>query len=355
MSGALVGAAELESFTARVLVDAGVGPDAAMTTARLLVAADARGVSTHGVIRLIPYYRRLRGGVVKPDPSLATISDAGGFVLLDGDDGLGQVSGSRAAELASERAREHGIGAVGVRNSHHIGMLGLYVEQIARGGQIGILMSNTAPLMAPTGSAERILGNNPLAVGIPRAEGSDPVVVDLALSPTSFGKVQEYARRGDPLPEGQVIDADGNWITDATVATISGTMVPIAGHKGYGLALAVELLAAALTGSGTLDQVSSLFREPMLPMGAGHLTIVIDPQKATGDAGAFLAAVERVCEVILGARPLPTARVLLPGMPEQASRATAEADGIRLSDEVVTELTAFAETTGVPLPELTRA
>ncbi|WP_164861445.1 Ldh family oxidoreductase [Microbacterium sp. CPCC 204701] len=349
----LVSAGELEQFVIEVLTGAGVPGDDAATTARLLVAADARGVSTHGVIRLIPYHQRLVGGVVRPDPTLATIADSGGFVLLDGDDGLGQVSGTRAAALASDRARQQGIAAVGVRNSHHIGMLGLYVEQIARAGQIGVVMSNTAPLMAPTGSAERILGNNPLAIGVPRAAGGDPVVVDLALSPTSFGKVQEYARRGEPLPPGQVIDVDGNWITDAQVATKTGTMVPIAGHKGYGLALAVELLAGALTGSGTLDRVSSLFREPMLPMAAGHLTIVIDPDAATGDAAAFLAAVERVCEVILAAQPLPNVDgILLPGMPEQRSRERAEAVGILLAENVVAELTRFAETAGVALPSM---
>lgn len=356
MSGSRIDAADLEAFVVEVLAHAGVTGEDAATTARLLVAADARGVSTHGVIRLIPYYQRLRGGVVKAEPSLEVLSDAGAFVLIDGDDGLGQVSGTRAAELASARARANGIGACGVRNSHHIGMLGLYVEQIARSGQIGIVMSNTAPLMAPTGSAERVIGNNPIAIGIPRGDGHAPVVVDLALSPTSFGKVQEYARRGEPLPTGQVIDADGNWITDAAVATKTGTMVPIAGHKGYGLALAVELLAAALTGSGTLEQVSSLFRDPMLPMLAGHLTIVIDPAAATGDAQAFLTSVERVCEVILGVRPLPTTdRVLLPGMPEQASRERADADGIFLADNVIDELKRFAVTTGVALPTMRAA
>ncbi|KLK94214.1 hypothetical protein AA309_04445 [Microvirga vignae] len=341
----------LVQFGVAILDRVGVPDDAARITADLLVRADERAVSTHGLVRLLPYVRRIQAGLVNTNPSLAMESRKPGFAMIDADDGLGQLCASRAAEKAIKLTKEVGFGIVGVHNSHHLGMCAPYAEQIAKAGFIGLSMTNTAPLMAPTGSAERLIGNNPLAIAIPRRAPHPPLVLDIAFSHAAFGAVQKLAATGGQVPEGWMHDKEGLWIRDAATALREGIMAPIGAHKGYGLALIVEVLAAALTNSSVLDEVGSLFREPPIHMRVGHLIIAIDPE-ALLDMSVFLDRVEHICARVQSAKPAPDGnKVKLPGQPEAEMQAQSESLGIPLSEKILSDLAGLAAELGVAMPK----
>lgn len=334
-----------------ILRKVGVPDDHARITANLLVKADERAVSTHGLVRLLPYVRRIQTGLVNTKPSLAGESRRPGFLMIDADDGLGQVTASFGASKAIDLAREVGFGIVGLHNSHHLGMCAPYAEDIAQAGLIGLVMTNTAPLMAPTGSSERLLGNNPLAISIPRKEGEQPLVLDISFTHAAFGAMQRILASGGQIPDGWSHDSQGKWINDPAIAVKSGVMAPIAAHKGYGLSLMVEMLAAALTNSNVLDEVGSLFREPPSHMRVGHLVIAIDPE-ALIDRGIFLDRVEHICERIVNAPPNPGVKaVKLPGQPEGEIKAQSDRLGIPLSAKIRSDLAGLAAELGIGMPE----
>lgn len=342
---------KLVQFGTAILGKVGVPEDAAKVAADLLVKADERAVSTHGLVRLLPYVRRIQGGLVNTHPTLTTESKRPGFAMIDADDGLGQVCASAGATKAIELAGEVGFGVVGLHNSHHLGMCAPYAEAIANAGFIGIVMTNTAPLMAPTGSGERLLGNNPLAIAIPRQEGKQPLVLDISFTHAAFGAMQRILAEGGQIPDGWSHDSQGRWINDPATAVKSGVMAPIAAHKGYGLSLMVELLAAALTNSNVLDEVGSLFREPPSHMRVGHLVIAIDPS-ALIERGIFLDRVEHICQRIQSAAPNPGVKaVMLPGQPEAEVFAQSERLGVPLSEKIRSDLAGLAAELGVTMPE----
>lgn len=334
-----------------ILARVGVPADHARIAADLLVKADERAVSTHGLVRLLPYVRRIQAGLVNTKPSLSEESRRPGFMMIDADDGLGQVTASIGAARAVAIAEEVGFAVVGVHNSHHLGMCAPYAEDIARAGLIGLVMTNTAALMAPTGSSERLLGNNPLAISIPRKAGENPLVLDISFTHAAFGAMQRIMASGGQIPDGWAHDSQGRWINDPAMAVKSGVMAPIAAHKGYGLSLMVEMLAAALTNSNVLDEVGSLFREPPSPMRVGHLVIAIDPRSLL-DVDIFLGRVEHICERILRAQPNPGVKaVKLPGQPEAETKAQSDRHGVPLSPKIRSDLAALAAELGVEMPE----
>jgi len=337
-------------FGTRLLGKMDVAEEDARITSDLLVRADERGVSTHGLVRLVPYARRIGAGLVNPRPDLKVTVRRPGFAMIDADDGLGQVTTSKGVRVALEQARENGFAIVGLHNSHHHGMCAPYAEALAREGLIGIVMTNTASLMAPTNSSRRMLGNNPLAIAMPRGDQFPPVVLDIAFSTVAFGAIQRLLAQGADVPEGWVHDENGEWIRDAATAVAKGIMAPIGGHKGYGLALMVEFLTAALTDSNSLDQVGSLFRTPPIHMRVGHLIIGIDPGGLL-DRDRFSGRVNEICAKIVSAPPNPgKGPVILPGEPERAKELEAGRSGVPLSTAIIGELSAFAKDFGLSMP-----
>lgn len=341
---------ELCEFAQNIFGRLSVPPKAGAIAADLLVSADEREVSTHGLVRLSPYVRRLQEGLVNADPSLEKLTEWPGFTLIDGDDGLGQVTASAATDEAIRQAGDVGFAAVGVKNSHHLGMCAPYAERIAQSQFIGIVMTNTASLMAPTGSAKRLIGNNPVSIAVPRSAPHRPIVLDVAFSHTAFGTLQRMAIAGETVPDGWVHDEQGKWINDPATAIQSGIMAPIGAHKGYGLALIVEILTGALTDSNVLDNVGSLFRLPPSHMRVGHLVIAIDPGMLI-EREVFLRRVEDICTSIAAAPPLPgVEKVRLPGDPEYEARQRSQSLGIPLSDNVRDQLSDLGAEFGVALP-----
>ena len=223
----------LEGFVQRVFAALGLPEGAALAVAQSLVAADLEGIPSHGVMLVPMYVERLRAGSVSREVAARVVHDGGAAVVLDAGHALGQLTSAQAVGIVIERARAHGLAAVAVRNGFHFGTAGHWARRIAGDGLIGVALCNTRPLMPAPGGAERLVGNNPLAVALPAADGP-ALIVDMALSASAMGKVRLAAAAGQPIPEGWAADEHGRPTTDAAAA-IKGMLLPAAGPKGFGL------------------------------------------------------------------------------------------------------------------------
>lgn len=346
-------ASELERLAAELLERLGLPADDAALTARILVAADLEGVETHGLGRLPNYVARLRKGLVNPTPAMRFVRRKGATALLDADNGMGQLATARAMEEAIRLAGEHGTGWVAVRGSNHFGAASYYVRMAAEAGMIGLVFSNTPPGMAPHGGREPFLGTNPIGVGVPAGEGP-PVILDMATSAVARGQILKAQRNGEPIPPGAAIDATGAPTTDATAA-LKGALLPMAGAKGYGLALVIELLTGVLAGANVARELPSFFDNWEQPSNVGHLVGAID-------VGAFAAPEtfgERAGRLVSDLHKVPPAvghtAVRVPG--EQRAGLTAQrlAEGVPLAQATVAQLNILADELGAePLREIAR-
>jgi LDH2 family malate/lactate/ureidoglycolate dehydrogenase len=336
----------LHAFGSRVLGAVGVPADDAALVADSLVQADLWGHGSHGMLRLPWYTARLRSGAMTAVTDPAVLVDTGPLVLLDGRDGVGQVLAERARVLAVERARDHGIGAVGVRNSNHFGTAMWFTRRAAADGVVAVLTTNASPAMAPWGGREKVLGTNPWSIAAP-APGGRVVAVDIANTAVARGKIYLAGSRGEPIPEGWALTADGRPTTDPAEGVL-GVVLPMAGHKGYAITFLVDVLSGALTGSGVGTDVHGPY-EPEARSRAGHLFLAIDPC-ALGDPADYEARVQRLIDEVKG---VPLAQgfdeVFYPGeVEDRAEAANLAAGGAVLAAEAVAELRRLGEETGVP-------
>jgi (2R)-3-sulfolactate dehydrogenase (NADP+) len=320
---------ELERLVARALVASSTSAENAAAVARALVAAEIDGQKGHGLSRVAAYAAQARSGKVdgRAKPELHATRAAS--VMIDVAHGFAYP----AFELATARlpgiAGNTGIAAAGFTRSHHAGALGLVVERIAEAGMMGLMVSNSPQAMAAWGGKRGLFGTNPIAFAAPRP-GRPPLVIDLALSQVARGKIMTAAQKGEPIPEGWAVDADGHPTTDA-VAALKGTLVPIGGPKGAALALMVEILSAALTGANLAFQASSFFEAEGAPPGIGQLLLVIDQQAFGGDAVAErLELLAAEIEADGGAR--------LPGTRRLHLREAAARDGVPVDDAMIAQI-----------------
>src|SRR5438552_6935906 len=244
----------LHEFCARVLRHLGVPEGEARLAADVLSAADRRGIDSHGVARLRTYYDLLSVGRINPRPVPRVVRETASTATLDGDNGLGLVVGPRANAMAMDKADGAGTGWVGVCNTNHFGIAGYYVMKAVERDMIGWAMTNSSKGVAPLWGGERMLGTNPIAIGFP-AGAEPPIVLDMATCTVAYGKIEMALREGAPIPLGWAIDRDGYPTTDPRAMIEGGALVPLGsdrehgGHKGYGLALAVDVLSAVLPGA----------------------------------------------------------------------------------------------------------
>ena len=240
-------AQDLKAFLATAFKALDVPSADAEEVAHLMAQADLLGYDTHGSFRLRQYVNRLRDGGNNPQPNIQVVSENAATAIVDGDNGLGHLAMNRAVDVAIEKARQSGIGWVGVRNGNHAGPASLYVNRIAEADMIGLMAAvGSANHVAPFGGLELLLGTNPLAIAVP-AGSSAPFVLDMATTAAAAGKIKVLAQRGDPMPEGWMVDRKGNPLTDPARQS-EGLLLPIGGAKGYGLAMAIGLLAGTLNG-----------------------------------------------------------------------------------------------------------
>jgi LDH2 family malate/lactate/ureidoglycolate dehydrogenase len=336
----------LRDFGTRVLESLGVPPSEAALVADSLVQADLWGHGSHGMLRLPWYAARLRSGAMTAVTDPAVLADTGPLVLLDGRDGVGQVLTERARTLAVGRARTHGIGAVGVRNSNHFGTAMWFTRRAARDGVVAVLTTNASPAMAPWGGRQKVLGTNPWSIAAPGPDGR-VVAVDIANTAVARGKIYLAKNRGEPIPDTWALRADGAPTTDPAEGVL-GVVLPMAGHKGYAITFLMDVLSGALTGSGVGTEVHGPY-EPEARSRAGHLFLAIDPA-ALGDPADYEARVQRLIDEVKG---VPRAQgfdeVFYPGeVEDRAEAANVAAGGVVLAAESLADLRRLGEQTGVP-------
>jgi (2R)-3-sulfolactate dehydrogenase (NADP+) len=321
-------AQELRELGARVLVAAGTSPENAEIVAAALVAADIDGIPTHGVWRLPSYADQVRSGKVDGKAVPDVTRPASGLVRVDAKCGFAFPAIERGLEAADDGVGASGIVGVAIGNSHHCGVAGHHVERLAEKQLIGLLFANTPAAIAAAGGRRALFGTNPIAAAFPRRE-KPPLVVDLSMSVVARAKVATAAQRGEPIPEGWALDAEGRTTADAKAA-LGGTMLPIGGAKGAALALVVELLATALVGAAFGWEASSFLDAEGPPPRVGQFFLVIDPS-AFGTH--VLDRIEALCETVLAE---PGTR--LPGDRRLGTRARLAREGIPVPDALMQEL-----------------
>jgi LDH2 family malate/lactate/ureidoglycolate dehydrogenase len=340
----LVKAEPLGRFCVQLFEKVGVPTPDAQVVIDNLIEADLRGVDTHGVTRIAIYIERLQSGAVKARPQMKVLKETTVSALLDGDHGLGQVISARAMEMAIQKAKAGVIGLVGVRNSTHNGAMAHFAMMAVRQGLIGIGLTNTVPLMAVTGGNQAMIGNNPLAIAAP-AGSEKPVVFDMACSIAARGKIILAAKKGEKIPLGWAIDKDGVPTEDAKAA-LEGLILPVGGHKGYGLALMVDVLSGVLTGAHFGPGVGPLYNNPGT-QDIGHLMAAIN-------IGAFMPLADfkaRMDQMIRDIKNSKKAKgvgeIFLPGEIEMGIEAQRRKEGIPLSRAVYEELCGLGQKLGV--------
>jgi len=316
---------------------AGVPPEAARLQVDLLLDAELRGVPSHGFLRLERIIDRIGNGVANPRTRGVHHWRSASFLSVDGQQGLGPVVAQYAADVLAGRARQNGVAVAAIANNNHIGMLAWHAEAIAEAGLVSIMLTTSEALVHPFGGTRALLGTNPIAIGVPTADG--PFVIDLATSLVSMGEIHDHAHRGADLPAGWALDAAGQPTTDAQAAK-AGAIAPFGAAKGYALGLAFELLVTALTGAalgrevrGTLDAVH--------PSNKGDVLILIDPLSGQGAALAAYLATIRQTPPMAGFE-----HVLIPGERGRARKAERLAAGLELADAVWTTMQRLRDAAG---------
>lgn len=332
---------DLKRYTAAILEQRGASGAAARTTAEVLVASDIRGIESHGVARLEQYIAAIDAGVLDPAAEPEIVRQGAATALVDAHNGLGQAAGVFAMALAIEKARRTEVGIVSVQHSCHYGIAGYYAMMAAEQGLIGLSLTDSSPLVAPTGSRAPLLGTNPIAFAAPSG-GSIPFVLDMATSTVPRGRIEVAARKGLPLSAGWAMDAEGRPTLDAQDA-MQGALLPLGGalesggYKGYGLAALVEILTGVLSDSLYGPLIARLWAVER-PSNLGQFFMALDPAAFTTLEG-FQARLQHL-QRLLKEAPLAAGaqEVLLAGEKEQRATAQNRRDGIPVHPSVVARL-----------------
>lgn len=334
----------LADLATRALAGLGLEARDAADCARILVLGELMGLTTHGVGRIESYGERIDLGGIKARPAIRVERVAPAMARVDGDNGVGPLVGMRALEAAMALARETGVGAVFARASNHFGPVAPYSLIAAEAGFASIIGSNATTTIAPTGGREARLGNSPVGFCVPNP-GGRPVILDMALSMVARAKIRNAARRGEAIPPTWATDRDGNPTTDPKAA-LDGFLLPIGGHKGYGLALIVDLFAGLLSGAAYLTRVSSWSENPEAPQDLGHFFLLIDASRL-GPADWLAARMRDFAAILHDTPPAdPAAPVLLPGEIELDRLDLHRRDGLALDPALLAKLESLAARAG---------
>jgi LDH2 family malate/lactate/ureidoglycolate dehydrogenase len=343
-SPARIPADRLLDFASAVYAAAGMPEPDARLAADTLVQADLWGHQSHGVMRLSWYTARLKAGVCAPVARPETVVDAGGLAVIDGHDGMGQVLTAHAMREAIRRAKAHGVSAVALRNSGHFGTALYYTLMAARAGCVAFLSTNASPAMAPWGGRTKTVGTNPWSWACP-AGAHAPMALDIANTGVARGKIYLAKQKGQPIPEGWALDAAGAPTTDPAAA-IDGIILPMAQHKGYAIALMMDMLSGVLTGSAFGPRVAGPYQTAHRS-GAGQLMIAIDIAQIQPLA-EFNA---RMDQLIAELKSVPLAQgfteVFYPGEIEARTEARNRAEGLDLPEDTRADLRRLAAEAGL--------
>ena len=347
-------------FSTRMFRHFGCPRDDAEQAADVLACADLRGIDSHGIARLHSYFELLSVGAINPSPKIEVVRSTLSTATIDGDNGLGLVVGTKANAIAMDLAENAGTGWVSVRNTNHFGIAGYYVLKALERGLIGWAMTNSTKLVAPLWGAERMLGTNPIAIGFP-GKKEPPIVIDMATSAVAYGKVEMARRKGNPIPSGWAINSDGAVTTKPEDMIEGGALLPLGsdrehgGHKGYCLAVMVDMLSCVLSGAnwGPFAPPFALRQEMEIPTrsvgkGIGHF---FGAMRIDGfiDPDAFKAQVDEYIRVFRATKPASgTNGTIIPGDPERRAECERREHGVPLVPAVIEELRDISTKTGIP-------
>lgn len=343
----IVSADQLRTFGEAVLLAHGVPQQDAHLLSDSLVAAELWGHSSHGMLRLPWYVERLRSGVMKAVTQSETIIDNGALAVIDGHDGIGQVLTAQAIRMGIERARQHGVSAIGVRNSNHFGTAAYFTRMSAEAGCVAFLATNASPAMAAWGGREKLIGTNPWSIAAPAGKRG-VAVMDIANTAVARGKIYLAAERNEPIPATWAADDQGRPTTNASEA-VHGLILPMAGHKGYVISFMMDVLAGVLTGSQFGSGVVGPY-DPTKPSGCGHMLITIDIN-AVMPRAEFENRMEALIQEV---KDSPAAEgienIFFPGELEDINTQNHLKTGIQVADKTWDSLNKLATETQTALP-----
>ena len=339
-----IGADALRDFATAIYANVGMPEADAWLAADTLVQADLWGHQSHGVMRLSWYTARMKAGVCNPVAKPEFVSDFGAIALVDGHDGMGQVLTAFAMKEAIRRAKQHGIGAVGLRNSNHFGTAMYFTLMAPPEGCVAFLSTNASPAMAPWGGRKKAVGNNPWSWAAPAGKHA-PMVLDIANTVVARGKVYLARQKGQKIPDGWAMNAKGEITTDPNEA-IDGIILPMAQHKGYAISVIMDMLSGVMTGSGFGPGVAGPYQSERRS-GAGQFMIAVN-----------IAAMQpladfnrRMDEMIAGLKAVPLApghdEIVYPGELEARNSAANLKLGLKLPDDTIADLKKLAREAGL--------
>lgn len=335
----------LKNFTLAILEKAGYTGKDAQDFADSLIAANERGVASHGITRLRTYAKRLACGVVDKNAHVEVTNNSDTFLMVDGHNAMGVSICRETLDICIERAKKHGTCFAAVNNGNHFGTGAFHALYGAQQGMITFALSNTSPCVAPVGGRQAILGTNPMAIGIPsRKYGA--LVLDMATCTVAQGKVILAGKEGKKIPLGWAIGPDGA-PTDDPAAALKGAMLPFGGPKGYGISLIIEVLCSALSGAFMSPDTRSFWNDFENPQGLGFFLGTMDIAQVT-DYEAFLDRADAIYDRIKDSPKAPGVdTIYIPGELEARSEEAAARDGIEIGQGVYNDLIALAEEYGV--------
>ena len=339
-----IDARTLESFMKDVFLKVGVPNEDARICAEVLISSDLRGIESHGVQRLKMYYDRIKNGIQSPVTKIKVVKESPTTARLDVGHGMGHVAGYRAMEMAIKKARQYGTGAVSVGNSTHFGIAGYYSMMAVKEGMIGITVTNARPSIPPTFGVEPMMGTNPLTIGIPTDE-KFPFLIDCATSITQRGRIEVLSRTGSPVPEGLVINENGEMMTEspkvlegltkgtAALLPLGGAGETLGGHKGYGYAAAVEILSAGLWGGPFMKDLNN----PKTYL-LGHFFMAANVESFI-DLGSFKKISGNICRALRQSKKSPgEERIYTAGEKEYYMEIERRKTGIPIGKSIMNDL-----------------
>jgi len=341
-----IAADRLKQASAALVRSLGAELSEASLVADNLVMADMRGIPTHGVNFLPMLAERVERGLVALPTVLKVLSGAGAVTHVDGGNGLGQSAAAEGMRAAIDRARRFGVGLSLIRNTNHIGLLAYYSLMAAAQGMVGFCMCNGAASMAPWGGAEAFFGSNPFSLAAPGG-GETPVVLDMSTTVVARGKIRRALRRKERIPLGWALDARGA-PTDDPEAAMKGTLLPIGGPKGYGMAFFIDLVCGLLSGSSYARGLKS-FHQPEGPTGVGVATVAIDISRFMPPATFASLLGAHACAIRGSAKAGDEARIYLPGEIEAERERLSAEQGVEVDDSVCQAIDCLLEKKGLAM------
>jgi LDH2 family malate/lactate/ureidoglycolate dehydrogenase len=343
-------APKLRAWTEQVFQKVGVSKEDAVLLTDSLIEANLRGVDTHGITRMLcVYVKRMQVGVVNPKTELKVLREHPSTALIDCKNSIGQVASNYAMRMTIEKAKKTGVAFVATTHSNHYGAAAYWAMMALRHGMIGFSSTNAPAVVAPTGGRTPMLGTNPFAIAIPAGQ-EQPMVLDLATTVVARGRILLYAKQNKPLEPGWAFDAQGRPTTDAQAA-LKGLLAPIGGYKGYGIALAIDMLCGVLTGSSYGTHFPGFLADNLKdPTDVGSVFAAVNVESFM-DLPDFTAGMDKaIREIKTSEKAEGVTRIYVPGEIELETKADRLKNGIPIPDAVVKDFTALGAELAVAFP-----